>query len=69
MLTHRGWWFFLVVLAVLTVGLAAAAATVTLIALTLLTWFLGQWLAFVVRTRRLPSEVWWARRQQRFVFL
>src|SRR5213593_3965656 len=31
MLTHRGWWFFLMVLAFLTVGLAAGAGTVTLI--------------------------------------
>ena len=56
MLTHRGWWFFLMVLAVLAVGLAAAAGTVTLIALTLLVWFLGQWLVFAVRTRHLRGS-------------
>src|SRR5207244_7249384 len=57
MLTHRGWWFFLMVLALLTVGLAARSGTVTLIALTLLSWFLGQWLAFVVRAGRVRSLV------------
>src|SRR5437016_4891276 len=55
MLTHRGWWFFLMALALTTVGLALQAGTVTLIALTLLAWFLGQWLQFAVRMRRLPG--------------
>jgi uncharacterized protein (DUF58 family) len=57
MLTHRGWWFFATVLAMLAAGLAAGAGTVTLIALTLLAWFLGQWLTFAVRNRRLPAVV------------
>jgi uncharacterized protein (DUF58 family) len=55
MLTNRGWWFFAIVLALLAVALGAGAGTVTLIALTLLAWFLGQWLAFTVRTSRLQA--------------
>lgn len=76
MLTPRGWWFFVMVQALLTVGLAVGAGTLTLIALTLLTWFLGQWLSFAVRLRlahrhisvqrelsdeRGPVETLWAR--------
>lgn len=54
MLTSRGYWFLVVV-----VGFLAAAALVppnghppmTLVALTLLLWFLGEWLIFAVRLR------------------
>jgi uncharacterized protein (DUF58 family) len=58
MLTHRGWWFFLTILALLAVGLASGAAGVTLIALTLLTWFLGQWAAFTFHSRQLGHAAW-----------
>src|SRR4051794_3241576 len=76
MLTLRGWWFFIIVLGVLTVGLATGAGTVILLALTLLCWFLAQWLLFAVlvqRTRerlfvereltdgKVPLAVLWAR--------
>src|SRR5579862_2723213 len=57
MLTQRGWWFFLMVLGLTFVGLAVEAGTLTLIALTLLTWFLGQWLMFVVRWRRAQGKL------------
>jgi uncharacterized protein (DUF58 family) len=54
MLTSRGYWFLVIV-----VGFLAAAALVppdghlpmTLVALTLLLWFLGEWLVFAVRLR------------------
>jgi uncharacterized protein (DUF58 family) len=52
MLTPRGWWFFVVTLALVGLGLAAGAAMVTLIAFTLLSWFLGQRALFVWRLRR-----------------
>jgi uncharacterized protein (DUF58 family) len=56
MLTNRGWWFFAIILMVLAIGLAAGAGAVALIAFTLLGWFLGQWLTFALRTRRLPAS-------------
>ena len=52
MLTLRGWWFFVWVLALLAVGLATGTKTVSLMGLTLLAWFLTQWLVFAVRLRR-----------------
>src|SRR5438046_1373196 len=75
-LTQRGWWFFLTVLGVAAIGLAAQAVSVTLMALTVLAWFLGQWLAFTCRLRwvegrwllqreildeRGPAKTLWAR--------
>src|SRR5262245_33185369 len=62
MLTARGWWLFLAILTALSAGLLAAASTLVLIALTLLTWFLTQWLVFAVRVRRLHGALSVARR-------
>jgi uncharacterized protein (DUF58 family) len=49
MLTTRGWWFFLTVLLVLTVSVWREMPGVSLVALTLLVWFLANWLLFQVR--------------------
>src|SRR5438105_3496985 len=51
MLTPRGWNFLVLNLALLVGSLAFEVASVTLIALTLLIWFLGNWLTFAVRMR------------------
>src|SRR6516164_8932058 len=51
MLTSRGWWCLIVVLSLLTLGLFDERWTITLIALTLLLWFLGEWLLFALRVR------------------
>ncbi len=64
MLTQRGWWFFVVLLGLCALGVAAQAPTILLIAFTLLSWFLGQWLVFTVRVRRAESR-WIVRRQLR----
>src|SRR5207248_2377725 len=53
MLTTRGWFFLLSVLALLLVALWTNAATVVMVCLTLLVWFLSVWLLFVVRLRLL----------------
>jgi uncharacterized protein (DUF58 family) len=50
MLTRRGWWFFLVVVLVLVLSLWTYTPAVSLLALTLLLWFLASWLLFSVRT-------------------
>jgi uncharacterized protein (DUF58 family) len=49
MLTTRGWWFFLMVLLVLIASLWTNTPGVSVLALTLLLWFLGGWLLFQVR--------------------
>jgi uncharacterized protein (DUF58 family) len=46
MLTARGFWFFVALLVLLGVAVAAAATSLILVALTLLAWFLAQWLLF-----------------------
>lgn len=54
MLTARGWWFFLAAAVVTGVGVAGVAywsATVPLLGLSLLAWFLWEWVAFAVRYR------------------
>jgi uncharacterized protein (DUF58 family) len=51
MLTSRGWWFLVVVLGLLVLGLLGHQATLPLLALALLLWFLGEWLLFAVRAR------------------
>jgi uncharacterized protein (DUF58 family) len=51
MLTSRGWWFLLTVLGVLLVGVVGLHAPLKLLGLTLLFWFLGQWLLFALRSR------------------
>lgn len=57
MLSKRGWWLFVVILALLGLGVVAEASTVTLLALTLLLWFLWHWLVFAIGVRRLPKLV------------
>jgi uncharacterized protein (DUF58 family) len=57
MLTSRGWWFLLTVLGVLLVGILGPHAPLTLLALTLLLWFLGQWLLFAVRSRLVARQL------------
>jgi uncharacterized protein (DUF58 family) len=60
MITSRGWWFLIVILSLLSVGLfdeqpwrvgRSAHGTLILFTLTLLVWFLGEWLLFVLRVR------------------
>jgi uncharacterized protein (DUF58 family) len=51
MLTGRGFWFFVTVLALLALGIAAASIPSVLICLTLLLWFLAHWLLFQWRYR------------------
>jgi uncharacterized protein (DUF58 family) len=51
MITTRGWWFILVVLSLLTLGVFDDRRTTTLLGLTLLMWFLWQWLLFTLRVR------------------
>jgi uncharacterized protein (DUF58 family) len=60
MLTSRGWWFLIIVLSLLAVGLfdeqpwrldRSAHGTLIMVMLTLLLWFLGEWLLFVLRVR------------------
>ncbi len=51
MLTPRGTLFLLVVLGLLVLGLLGHQAPLPVLALTLLLWFLGQWLLFAVRSR------------------
>jgi len=51
MITSRGWWFLLVVMSVLTIGLFDERWTLTLLGFTLLLWFLGEWLLFGLRVR------------------
>ncbi|HZV05365.1 MAG TPA: DUF58 domain-containing protein [Gemmataceae bacterium] len=63
MLTSRGCWFLLCVLLILSLGLLRPSLPLTLVGLTLLLWFAGQWLWFLVRlpgVRQLRSEreVW-----------
>jgi uncharacterized protein (DUF58 family) len=49
MITARGYWFLVLVLAVLTLGAFDGRSALTVSMLTLLLWFLSQWLLFVVR--------------------
>src|SRR5712692_10815704 len=58
MLTSRAWWFLVVVLSLLAVGVfdnptwrvgGGAHWTLILVTLTLLLWFLGEWLLFALR--------------------
>ena len=51
MLTARGWWILLTVLALLAVGLFTATPSLVLICLTLLSWLLGSWLIFAAKMR------------------
>src|SRR5262249_13343395 len=49
MLTGRGWWCLVTVFGLLITGVADQRWLLTLVGLTLLLWFLGQWLAFALR--------------------
>jgi uncharacterized protein (DUF58 family) len=51
MLTSRGWWFLIGVLCLLALGILDERWPLTLLALTLLLWFLAEWLIFVLRVR------------------
>jgi uncharacterized protein (DUF58 family) len=51
MLTSRGWWFLITVLSLLTLGVFDERSTLTVLSLTLLFWFLGNWLLFSLRLR------------------
>jgi uncharacterized protein (DUF58 family) len=51
MLTSRGWWFLILILAMLALGVLGEHWTLTLLALTLLLWFLAEWFAFTLRLR------------------
>ncbi|HEV3260483.1 MAG TPA: DUF58 domain-containing protein [Gemmataceae bacterium] len=58
MLTARGWWFLLIVLALLALALLWPNEPVALLALTLGLWFLWQWLSFAVRARLVSRRLW-----------
>ena len=51
MLTTRGFWFFVPTIALLAAAILLGATSLTLICVTLLLWFLAQWLLFHVRVR------------------
>src|ERR1051325_8556104 len=57
MLTTRGFWFFLVVLASLAMGVAYGATQLTLIGATPLIWVLAQWVLFQLRLRPVCRRV------------
>ncbi|MHB1426174.1 MAG: DUF58 domain-containing protein [Gemmataceae bacterium] len=63
MLTARACWFLLSLLMILSLGLLRSSLPLTLLGLTLLLWFAGQWLWFLlrlpsVRRLRVEREVW-----------
>ena len=49
MLTPRAWWFLAISLLALLVGLRSGSPALTLVPLTLLLWFGGEWLVFALR--------------------
>src|SRR5579862_1475776 len=51
MLTTRGFWFFTSTIALLAAAILLGATSLMLICVTLLLWFLTQWLLFQVRIR------------------
>jgi uncharacterized protein (DUF58 family) len=51
MLTTRGWWFLVLVLSLLALGVLDDRRTLTLLALTLFLWFVAEWFLFVLRVR------------------
>src|SRR4051812_36051634 len=57
MLTARGWWFFLLSLSMVVFAGAVAHTSLTRIGMTLLLWFIGQWLLFQVRTYRIRDRL------------
>jgi uncharacterized protein (DUF58 family) len=57
MLTSRGWWFIIVVFALLALALFRAQTVVLLMALTLLLWFAWEWLLFTIRVRLVVRDL------------
>jgi uncharacterized protein (DUF58 family) len=57
MLTARGWWFLVFVLALLLLTVWTNTPAVVLLSLTLLAWFVGVWLFFAVRVRLLHGRL------------
>jgi uncharacterized protein (DUF58 family) len=49
MLTSRAWWFLCISLLVLLLGLGIGSSALTLVPLSLILWFGGEWLLFAVR--------------------
>src|SRR5205823_5172307 len=52
MLTTRGWWFLIAILTLLALAVRVGHPTLIPLALTLVLWFLAEWLLFSLRTRR-----------------
>jgi uncharacterized protein (DUF58 family) len=57
MLSARGWWFLVFVLALLLLTAWSNTPSIVLVALTLLIWFFSIWLLFVVRLRLLVGKL------------
>jgi uncharacterized protein (DUF58 family) len=57
MLTARGWWFLVFVLALLLLTLWTNTPAIVLVCLTLLVWFFAAWLVFAVRLRLLHGKL------------
>ena len=60
MLTARGWWFLVFVSEVALIGVLAVAKyapTVPILALTLLLWFVGEWIWFWIRTNAAHGRI------------
>jgi uncharacterized protein (DUF58 family) len=57
MLTARGWWFLIPVLAMLATGLVLSYLPLILPALSLVLWFAFEWLIFAVRARSLAGRL------------
>jgi uncharacterized protein (DUF58 family) len=49
MITARGWWLLVVIFSFLALGVLGGRLALSLLALTLLLWFLGEWLLFALR--------------------
>lgn len=62
MLTARGWWLLITLLALLVLGLGLGTAPLFLLATTALAWILGTWLSFVIRVQLL-RERWVVERE------
>jgi uncharacterized protein (DUF58 family) len=58
MLTPRGWWLLLTIGAMLVAGTWGPFPALSLIALTLATWFAWEWLMFAVRVRTVVPGLW-----------
>src|SRR5262245_23879454 len=50
MLTPRGWWLLLFLLALLALMVLAGLTPVVLVCVTLILWFAGEWVVFALRT-------------------